>query len=110
MDVAEKRKFERHAWRSPCTFLLDGRQHRGFVTDASARGFFLQTTAQVSPGMEIVATLDVEGGAIELIGSVSRTRGAHRETSALGRPGVGVEIQSAPEEYYRLILSFESKD
>jgi hypothetical protein len=105
----ENRRFCRYNSRIPCRLRRDGAVQIGFVTDLSASGFFVQTSAQLSPGSKLVLELDIEGtSSLHLDGLVVRTRKSHRAAlSVASQRGVGVKIESAPEEYFQLVLDLQ---
>jgi Tfp pilus assembly protein PilZ len=107
----ENRQYNRHSRRIVCLFqLADGKQ-RAFISNISARGFFIQTRSRPEPGEEIMVTIEGENGDIMfLTGSVARTRRTHRAMSSIDQAGIGIEILSAPEAYYQMVLEFEEKD
>ncbi len=106
----DKRQYRRHAWRLPCTFRAASGDERGFVTNVSARGFFIQTRSPFEPGADILVT--IESGStppIVVTGVAARQRKAHRSMSSLEQPGIGVQIESAPEDYYALVFELEGR-
>lgn len=110
-DRPEKRRFPRHAFRIPCTFRVGGDEGRGFVTDVSAGGLFLQTVTRVEPGLEVLLTLELhEGPPLQLHGVVARTRVGHRSAATVLRPGFGVHLDAAPEAWFQLVLSLCQRD
>lgn len=103
--AADKRRFPRQGLRIPCGFSCGQEEGRGFVVDVSAGGLFLQTMTRLEPGREVRLRLDPpDAPAIEILGTVARTRVGHREAVSVVRPGVGVQIDAAPEAWYQLVL------
>lgn len=101
----EKRRFPRQGLRIPCGFRSGGEEGRGFVTDVSAGGLFLQTMARLEPGREVHLSLHPpDAPAIEVLGIVARSRVGHRDAVSVLRPGIGVQIEAAPEAWYQLVL------
>ena len=80
-------------------------EHRGFVTNLSASGLYLQTRAKLESGtklmIEVEANVDSQ---IVLTGTVARMRRSHRATTVIHQPGIGIELVSAPEAYFQLIM------
>ncbi|MDX1648995.1 MAG: PilZ domain-containing protein [Myxococcota bacterium] len=108
---SDKRRFPRQGLRIPCAFRSGEDRGRGFVIDVSADGLFLQTMSRLEPGREVHLHLDPpEGPAIELIGCVARSRKGHRDAVTVVRPGIGVQLTSAPESWYALVLAATRSD
>lgn len=107
----ERRRFQRQPIRIPCRFRIGDRQGRGFVTDISAHGLFLQTTTALEDAAEIRLDLDPRRGPpIQLLGHVVRVRASHRDAIAVHRPGAGVRLASAPEAWFQLVLDPSGHD
>jgi len=101
----DRRKFDRAKLRVPCDVKIDGKEHKGFALDLSARGLFVQTTATARAGTEVRVRLrDPEHEPIELITKVARIRSSHRAVTVVQAGGLGLEVQSAPEGYFRMVL------
>ena len=84
--------------------------HRGFVTNVSARGFFIQTRDLVEFGDAVLVTLELDRHMpIVVTGTVARSRPSHRSVSSIDQSGISVRIESAPEDYYQLVLELEEK-
>jgi len=107
----ERRRFGRHAMRIPCAFRLEGEEHHGFITNLSASGFFLQTTAKLRPGTRVVVvTTEVDAlESVTLCGSVVRGLKSHRSTHVVAAHGVGIQLDSAPEPYYQAVMHLHEK-
>ncbi len=111
MNGTEQRQYKRHAFRLPCTFVLPEGEQVGFVTNVSARGFFVQTRCKADAGLQILVTVQHEPDPPMLItGTVVRQRRSHRSMGAMSQPGIGVKIDTAPESFYRIILDLEEKE
>jgi len=101
----EQRRFERFKDRVSCTFKLGETIHRGFATDLSAGGLFLQTRSKPDPDTKLVVNLDREGETpLAVTGAVIRLRRSHPGAVSVRQPGVGFAIDSAPEDYFQLIM------
>ena len=100
-----ERRFDRVSGRFSCSLRHGDEQHRGFATNLSAGGLFLQTRAKFEPGSKLVLELDWrDGGKLTLTGSVARIQTPHRSTQVVSHPGVGFVVESAPEEYFQLVM------
>ena len=106
----EMRQYQRHARRAACSFQSPEGTQRGFITNVSARGFFIQTRNRLEPATEIVVTIENDPDPPMIVtGTVARARSSHRSMSSIDQSGIGVQIDSAPEDYYRLVLELEEK-
>ena len=105
----KRRKFRRHRVRLPAEFRVGGRDYRGFVVDLSASGLFIQSSAGgLESGTDAVVSIRSEP-AMQVIGKITRQRARHRDMATIESPGIGIRIESAPEEYYQLVLTLESE-
>ena len=103
---SHQRTFPREACRVACDLFVAGVEHKALVTDLSARGMFLQTSLALDVGTELRLRLrPQEGDAIDVIAVVARKRRAHRMMSTLRTPGLGLELKSASEAYFTLVMS-----
>jgi len=110
-EKKDQRQYRRHTRRLSCGFRVAGRDNRGFITNISARGFFIQARNHPEPGGEVVVTIDEKGSdPIVVTGTVARMRKIHRSMSNIEQPGIGILVNTAPESYYQLVLEFEQKD
>ncbi|MFT5696783.1 MAG: Tfp pilus assembly protein PilZ [Myxococcota bacterium] len=109
-ETPEQRQYRRHAWRLSCEFSSDTGAQRGFITNVSARGFFIQTRAKLEAGTEVVVVITSESSPpISVTGTVARSRRPHHSMASIEQPGLGVQIASATEDYYQLVLDLEEK-
>lgn|GEM_PF-3446231 len=109
-EKKDQRQYRRHARRLSCGFRVAGSENRGFITNISARGFFIQARNHPEPGGEIVVTIEDKGSdPIVVTGTVARMRKSHPSLSSIVQPGIGILVNTAPESYYQLILEFEQK-
>jgi Tfp pilus assembly protein PilZ len=77
---------------------------RGFVTDVSANGVFVQTQNRPALGCKVVLTLECEGPhPLVLTGAVARVLKSHHAAGSVIQSGVGIQIESAPEEFFQLV-------
>jgi hypothetical protein len=104
----ERRKFQRHKTRIPCKLRANGEEHSGLVTDVAAHGLFVQTQARLEGGAAVLILLQSGHTTLTLTGSVSRTRRAHRDAVCVRSPGTGIELASAPEEFFQLVADLEA--
>jgi hypothetical protein len=110
-EKKDQRQYRRHNRRLSCCFRVAGSDKRGFITNISARGFFIQARNHPKPGGEVVVTIDDKGSnPIVVTGTVARMRKIHRSMSNIEQPGIGILVNTAPESYYQLVLEFEQKD
>ncbi len=106
----DHRQYERYDWRIPCVFQIAGTRYQGFVSNVSARGFFIQSSSRFDSDSEVQVTIEEEGGPpIVITGRVARRRNAHRSIASVDKSGLGIQIDSAPEAYYQLVLALEEK-
>jgi hypothetical protein len=102
--VGEKRGLSRVKKRLPCELEVDGVTHTGLVLDVSARGLFVQTAATPGPGTSLTVRLHPPGGrAIVVQGRVARRRMVPRRLASLASGGIGLRVESAPEEFFQLL-------
>ena len=108
-DHQEQRHCQRHDWRVPCEFQIAGQGKRGFITNISATGFFILTSSGAEEGAAILVKFELEAEVpIVITGRVVRRRVVHRATSSVNQAGLGVQIESAPEAYYRFVMELEA--
>jgi hypothetical protein len=101
----ENRKFRREKKSATCEFSFEGKSYAGFLIDLSARGLFIQSTFVPPHGRQILVSIpDPIRGDIELGGRVVRTRSPHREVARVIPRGFGVALETAPPEYFDLLL------
>ena len=104
--MAENRKFQREKRRISCDYRANGEAHSGIVSDLSARGLFVQSSAMPEEGAQLELTLhDVEHGEVALWGRVARTKPPHRSISNVVPGGFGVVVESAPEDFFDLLIA-----
>jgi hypothetical protein len=107
-ENTDKRQYRRHARRLFCSFRVAGSDSRGFITNISARGFFIQARNHPEPGGEVVVTIEgKDSDPIVVTGTVARMRKSHRAMANIVQPGIGILVNTAPESYYQLLLEFE---
>ena len=81
--------------------------YKGIITDISPRGIFIQMSSRIAPGTELHMDLISDGEEYtNIVAMVSRRRKAHQASASVEQPGIGVEILSAPEDFFDLIMSF----
>ena len=104
--VNDKRTFGRIKLRTQCEVEYERGRFVGTVLDISPSGIFVRMSPGSSPPMGTEARVylkDTPAGDMTLLARVSRTRTLRRELMADGGGGIGLEIYSAPEAYYRLL-------
>jgi Tfp pilus assembly protein PilZ len=109
---ANDRRFERHRARIACRIKVGTEEQRGFVTDISAGGLFLETRRALDADTKLVLTLDLsdDSAPLVLMGHVARARRSHRSVASVVSPGIAVELESAPEAYFQLVLDLEREN
>ena len=106
----DKRKFRREAHRVPCELRIGGRDHRGFVLDISARGLFVQTKATAPDGTEVQLVLrGPDRDPIHLTATVARIKASHRAVAVVKTGGLGLRVDSAPEDFFKLVMELVAK-
>jgi hypothetical protein len=104
--MGENRKFRRERRRTACEFRLEGKSHAGIVGNLSARGLFIQSALIPPEGTQIRVTLhDPSHGEIELWGRVARTKAPHRSITNVIPGGFGISVETAPPEYFDLLIA-----
>jgi uncharacterized protein (TIGR02266 family) len=99
-----ERKFERFKGSLPCSFLDAGSTHRGFVTNLSEGGLYLQTEAEVEAGTKLVIDVEFEpGNPFVLTGTVVQTQPSQEAGTATEQSGMGFKLESAPDAYLELV-------
>ncbi len=106
----EQRKFRRETHRVPCELRFGGTDHRGFVLDISAGGLFVQTKATAPDGTEVQLVLrSPDRDPIHLTATVARTKTSHRAVAAVKTGGMGLQVDSAPEDFFQLGMELGAK-
>jgi len=101
----EKRVFPREKLRAPCEFAAAGEKGTGFLLNISPRGMFLQTRTRLGPGTDLeIQVRDLGPVPFTLFARVVHRTHAHRATSPVETGGMGLEIVSAPEAFYQILL------
>ena len=101
----EKRKFQREKHRVGCEYRSGGVSHQGILVDLSASGLFIQSSMKPEEGDLVEVVLhEPELGEISLRGRVRRVKVSHRSAAVVSQGGFGVEIESAPEGYFQLLV------
>jgi hypothetical protein len=102
----ERRKTHRSRHRLTCELVLGDRRHPGIVLDVSQTGLFVQTSAAPPPGERVRVRLQPAGGAeLELEASIARRYAVPARLASVARGGVGLRIESAPDDYLQLLDS-----
>ncbi len=102
----DRRQFERMRFRASCEFRVEGgRRHTGLVADVSARGLYILSSIVPEANQRIEVTVRSEGLAdAAVIGRVSRVRKSHRSAKIVIESGFSVQVDSAPEDFFRLLM------
>lgn len=105
----EKRRFPRTKHRLGCEFEVLGVRYSGIVTDVSARGLFVQSSAIPKSGTELELLLrSPDHGEIVLQARAIRLTQRHRAAAAMDPKGFGLEITRAPEQYFAMLVALSS--
>jgi hypothetical protein len=91
--------------RIPCQLWVGEREHSALILDLSPSGLFVQTHAKTQRGERIRLHFSHEDVLLELKVEVVRTKQVPPNLLAATKGGIGVQIVSAPEEYYGLLAS-----
>ena len=101
----EKRKFTRENYRAGCEFRIDGAMHAGIVSDISARGLYIQSSFIPDEGTPIEMIVRQRGlDEFAIKGRVARFKRSHRAATAVVQGGFAVEVESAPEDFFQLLI------
>jgi hypothetical protein len=102
----QRRKVERLKQRLTCELVMGDRRHPGIVLDVSPTGLFVQTSCSPPPGERARVKLRRPGEAdVEVVASIARRYLVPRRLMSIARGGVGLQIESASDEYLRLVDS-----
>ena len=102
---SEMRRFDRFKGRLPCLFREGGKTHRAFATNLAAGGLFLQTRAKLEPGTRLLLEIERDDQPpLLLTGTIARMQASHPSAVAVTQPGVGFALETAPEEYFDLVM------
>lgn len=102
----DKRRFRREKHRVGCEYRSGGVTHQGILADLSARGVFIQSSMRPEEGDEIEVILREPAlGEIHLHGRVRRVKGSHRAAASVVSGGFGVELDTAPEGFFQLLVN-----
>jgi hypothetical protein len=107
-ESKNQRRFDRIRQRLPCLIREGEARHQGFVTDVSPSGLFLQTRAKLSGSAQLIIDIDWNGANVTLIGAIARVRKSNRSVAVVSSGGFGIQVQSAPEDYFRLIMELQA--
>src|SRR5262249_46780128 len=91
-EGSERRRFTRLPYRIPCEFSHEGFKMAGIVTDVSARGIFVETSARIPTGTQLTFTLRDPRGSFEVVGRVMRERRSHRAARVVRANGIGIQL------------------
>ena len=102
----QRRKVERLKQRLTCEFVMADRRHPGIVLDISPTGLFVQTSCSPPPGERVRVKLRRPGEAdVEVVATIARRYVVPRRLMSIARGGVGLQIESASDDYLRLVDS-----
>lgn len=89
-----------------CSMQLGESRYSGVVLNLSRTGLFIQTSASPGPGEPIRLELR---GQIPLRAQVVWRRKVAAHLRSIAEGGIGVQISSAPEEYFQLLAAAAGK-
>ena len=91
--MAESRTAPRSKNRLPCMLRTEESRHSALVLDVSATGLFVQTSASLNPGTELVVELNPPGrDALLLKGQVARQKVVPLLLKAVEHGGLGSRV------------------
>ena len=106
--MSDNRRMPRTKKRLSCRVTVNQQRYSGIVLDVSATGMFVQTSVTPTPGTQV--TLDVQlpnGDKLQLCAVVARRRNVPAHLKSIAQGGVGLCLEAAPEEYFRLIKELQ---
>jgi len=100
----EKRQMPRSKKRISCAVTVNGQRYAGMVLDVSATGVFVQTSAAPKVGSTVTLELQLSGiETLPIRARVARRRSVPARLKSIVHGGIGLALEGAPEEYFRLI-------
>lgn len=108
----DSRRAPRSRKRLTCTLFIGDGRHQGVVLDLSATGLFVQSSAQADPGTPLTVEVVLPNceGPVSLGASVARRRTVPSHLQSVTPPGLGVQIERAPEEFYAFVSELQGTD
>jgi hypothetical protein len=104
MEQGDRRGSNRKKRRIPCRLWVGEREHNALVLDFSPTGLFIQTHAKTQRGDQLEVRLTGNGNTVlDLVVEVVRIKQVPQMLLAAAKGGIGVQIVSAPEEYFQLL-------
>jgi Tfp pilus assembly protein PilZ len=105
-----KRVFDRTKRRIPCQLLIEDRRYTGLILDLSAGGFFVQTSADLTPGdaLDLEMSLPGDSARITVQVRVARRQVVPARLRSVAQGGVGLRILVAPNALYGYIDALTS--
>ena len=105
----DQRSFERTKKRLTCTLIIGDRPTAGIVLDISPSGLFVQTSANPPPGAKLDLEIDIPGESQRsvLVVRVARMKVVPPRLKSITHAGLGLQIESAPEAYYRYLTQLQ---
>jgi Tfp pilus assembly protein PilZ len=102
--MSERRQTQRSKKRISCALTVNGHRYAGMVLDVSATGVFVQTSAAPKVGSHVTLELQLSGiETLPIRARVARRRSVPTRLKSIAHGGVGLALEGAPEEYFRLI-------
>jgi len=102
--MRERRQTPRSKKRISCAITVDGHRYAGIVLDVSATGVFVQTSATPKMGSNVTLELQLSGiETLPIRARVARRHSVPARLKSIVHGGIGLALEGAPEEYFRLI-------
>ena len=107
LAIQNRRQFARLKHRVACELHHSGIKTTGIVLDVSPRGLFVRMSAGAAPkipGTEVRVVVRAVGREpFELMARLARAKLVRRELVNAANGGFGLEVTSAPEDFYELV-------
>jgi hypothetical protein len=90
--------------------VIEGSRLAGIVLDVSASGFFVQTSANPSPGTRLDLEIDIPGESQRSLVAVrvARRKVVPSRLKSVVHGGLGLQIESAPEPFFRYLAQLQA--
>ena len=104
VDALERREHERTPREMRCELFVAGRWYAGLARNLSLRGLFVTTAAKVPRDTLVRVRLHPPGGSpIDLLANAPHQRVVPHSLDAIDSGGVGLNVRSAREDYFRFV-------
>lgn len=106
--MSDKRRMPRTRKRLSCSLMVNSQRYTGIVLDISATGLFIQTSVAPKPGTIVNFEMRLPSGeSLSLQASVARRRNVPAHMQSIARGGIGLCLESTPEEYFALVEAIQ---